>query len=138
MIVEALYGGVGLAGPCQHGADRLLGSGLPGAAGYSHDPSIAAGTGRTAEVHQTAQRVRHHDQPVAEARGLFLADQRGDGAVVERLLHEVMTVVPIALDGDEQPLGRDFARIDGQAADAVTGVEGPNQWRLKTLWMSCG
>ena len=85
-------------------------------------PTIIAAAARPRGARQIAQafeRIGHHDAALAAA--FAFADQRRDGAIGQRRGDEIMPVEPVALDGDEQRIGSQLARIDGDGGNGLRG-----------------
>src|SRR5690606_9721655 len=92
---------------------RFLGGCLAYTTGDPHDKGPAALAGGLGKIAKAGQRVAHADTPLPLASG----NQCGDGAVGKRRVDEIMTVEAIPLDGHEQRLRPQFARVDGDGID---------------------
>ena len=94
----------------QRRARHLLGAGLADRPGDGEDARATARARGDAEPLQPAQRVVHDELRVGDVLGA--RDQRGAGAGGERAGDMVVTVMRIALDGDEQIAWLQGAGVD--------------------------
>jgi hypothetical protein len=103
VIVEGGGGGMRLAGGRKRHAQHLLGRGLAHAAGDRHDLPMRARTRRAAHVLETPQRILRHleHRPCSRHLRRHARDDAKPCTGLQRIGHEVMPVMPVALDGDE-------------------------------------
>ena len=112
MVVVAGFGGVDIALSGQGDPGHFLGRGLADRAGDGDDLALHAGAAGAAQRLKRGQNVRDDQQGrvIGDTLG-NAADQRGAGALFQRLGHEIMAV-PRRLQRDEQ-----IARLDGAGVD---------------------
>ena len=115
MIVEVAFRLQHAEAGGEHVGDGFFGGGLAGGSGHADQRLAPQAADRGAQGLQSDQRVVDRQQPglYRIARQLVLADDCGHGALLQRLLHEIVAIHALALHREEKLAGLNGARIDG-------------------------